>query len=156
MTSTYDESLQHMEELFGRDSQLALATCVHMIPSIRMVDVYYENGAFYIVTNADSQKVKELMDNPHVALCKDMMRFQGLAQNLGHPLKKENKDLRDTLIQVFSKWYFKHNKEDDDRMCIVKIRVLRGFIYVDGIGYQIDMEHQQAESFPFVYDIVAV
>ena len=36
-----------LQERFGKDSIIALATSVDNVPHVRSVDAFYENGAFY-------------------------------------------------------------------------------------------------------------
>ena len=150
----FQKSLEVLEALFKKDSQLALATTAHNVPSLRVVDMYYTDGAFYIVTYAKSQKVQEIEANKHVALCKDLYRFQGEAYNIGHPLKKENKEIRQQLIKAFEPWYFAHNNEADENMCYVKVVPTTGFYYKDGTGYKVDFVNQTAETFPFEMNIM--
>ena len=154
--STYEKSLGALEELFGRDYQFALATSKENVPSVRVVDTYYEDGAFYIVTYAKSQKVIEMQGNDKVALCKKLYRFSGTAHMLGHPLKDENKIIRSKLIEAFSSWYFEHNNENDENMCYVKIEIDSGFFYKDGIGYKVDFQTKTAEEFPFDFDVFTI
>lgn len=51
-----------MMERFGKDSVIALATIDNNLPHVRYVDAYYENGAFYIITYALSNKMKHIKD----------------------------------------------------------------------------------------------
>lgn len=148
--TTYEKSLKVMEELFSGDVNFSMATVnPEGIPSVRVVDSTWIDGALYFVTNAKSMKVRELEKNPNVALCRQLMRISGLAQNIGHPLIKENKALRERLTQVFAPWYFAHNNEDDESMCYVRLVPTSAFIFKDGTGYSIDFEKQSAEDFPF-------
>lgn len=150
----FEKSLTVLEELFKKDCQFALATTIDNEPSVRVVDTYYDNGAFWIVTYASSRKVKEIMQNKNVALCKKLYSFSGKGYNAGHPLKEENKDIREKLIKVFEPWYFEHNNENDENMCYVKIELEHGFFYKDRTGYKIDFLEQKVNEFPFEFDIV--
>lgn len=152
----YEKSSKVMNELFARDYQFALATSHNNIPSARFVDTYFDDGCFYIVTYAKSRKVLELEQNENVALCNNLYRFQGVAHNLGHPLKPQNSKIREKLISAFEPWYFKHNDENDENMCYIKIDLLNGFFYRDGIGYKVDFKARYAEEFPFESDVVIV
>lgn len=67
--TTYEKSLNVLEELFAKDCQFALATSNDNLPSVRFVDTFYNNGAFYIVTYAKSQKVKDIEKNPEISMC---------------------------------------------------------------------------------------
>ena len=67
--SNWEDSLQVMEELFAKDCQFALATVKDNVPSVRVVDTFYDDGAFYIVTYSKSQKAQEIASNENVSLC---------------------------------------------------------------------------------------
>lgn len=150
---SYEESLRVMEHLFQKDTQFALATVKDEVPSLRFVDVYYEDAAFYIVTYGKSRKVQEITENPNVALCKNLYSFQGKASNIGHPLQEENKEIRKHLVNAFEPWYFEHNNEEDQQMCYVKVELTNGFFYEKGTAYRVDFLKKEVESFPFTFDI---
>ncbi|PKM58450.1 MAG: pyridoxamine 5-phosphate oxidase [Firmicutes bacterium HGW-Firmicutes-3] len=150
----YQNALKIMNELFAKDCQFSLATSKDNVPSIRIVDTFYDEGSFYIVTHAKSQKVKEINDNENVALCSKLYSFKGLAENIGHPLKLENQKIREKLIHAFQTWYFQHNDENDQSMCIVRVLLQKGFFYSQGIGYKVDFQAESAEVFPFNFEQV--
>lgn len=50
------ETAEIMDERFGCDTLLSLATVEDGIPSVRTVNSYYEEGAFYVITYALSNK----------------------------------------------------------------------------------------------------
>jgi len=54
------EAEQIMIERFGKDTLIALATTENEVPYVRYVNAYYENGAFYIITYALSNKIKHI------------------------------------------------------------------------------------------------
>ena len=68
--TTYEKSLNVLEEIFAKDYQFALATSNDNIPSFRFVDTFYDNGAFYIVSYAKSQKVKDIEKNSEISFFK--------------------------------------------------------------------------------------
>ena len=152
----YEKSLNVLGEIFAKDYQFALATSNDNIPSVRFVDTFYDNGAFYIVSYAKSQKVKEIEKNSRISMCNKLYRFSGTACNIGHPLSEENHEIREKLIKVFEPWYFAHNNENDENMCYVKIELKQGFFYKDGTGYKVDFENRKAEDFPFTFDIAII
>lgn len=149
----FEKSLKVMNELFARDYQFALATANNDIPSVRFVDTFYDNGCFYIVTYAKSNKVREIEINKNVSLCNKLYSFKGVAYNQGHPLEPQNREIREKLISAFEPWYFKHNNENDENMCYVKVELTNGFLYKDGTGFKVDFIARDAEEFPFDFDI---
>lgn len=138
-----------LEDLFGKDCLFVLATAYNNEPSQRVVDVYYDNGVFWVVTYAKSKKVQEIEKNPNVSLCNSFQNFQCKAYNTGHPLNGQNKEIREKLIKVFEAWYFAHNNENDENMCYVKLEPTNGFFHKDGTGYKVDFINKKVETFPF-------
>ena len=149
----FDTALQVMDDLFSKDTIFALATAVDNKPSVRMLDVFYDNMAFYIVTYTISGKVQAIETNAHVSLCRQAYRFEGCARNIGHPLATENAAIRTKLIEVFEPWYFQHNNENDAEMCYIKVDLHSGFFHKDGTGYNVDFENRTVQTFPFAFDI---
>ncbi len=152
--TVYEKSLIVLEELFGRDCQFALATSKAHVPSVRIVDTFYDDGAFYMVTYRTSQKAVEICANERVALCDQLFRFSGTAHFIGHPLQQENSRIRSKLVNAFEPWYFKHNNESDADMCYIRIEPKHGFFYKDGTGYKVDFHNKTAEEFPFESEMI--
>ena len=66
---------QILIERFDKDSIIALATTVEGMPYVRNVDAYYADGAFYVLTYALSNKMKQMEENPIVALAGESFPF---------------------------------------------------------------------------------
>jgi len=149
----YEKALRTMETLLARDCQFALATTDGHAPSLRYVDTFFAGGSFYVVTYAKSRKVREIEQNPNVALCdRNLFSFAGKAYNIGHPLKRENLAIREKLTEAFKLWYFRHNNEADEAMCYLRVDPETGFFHHDGTGYRMDFTRRTAETFPFTFD----
>lgn len=148
--SDYTESLKLMTELFGKDCEMALATAKGNVPTVRYVDTYYQDSSFYIVTDENSQKAKDILTNPHVALAIRACRFTGIAINIGHPLDASNQKIRETLIKAFEPWYSAHNDETNSQMCFIKIEVNNGIFGKEGSNnaYKVDFKNKIAEIVP--------
>ena len=54
-----------INQRFGKDNVMALATVENGIPSVRYVNAYYEDGAFYTITYALSNKMKQIERKNH-------------------------------------------------------------------------------------------
>ena len=60
----WDEQAEKiMIERFGKDTVIALATIEDEVPYVRYVNAYYEDGAFYTITYALSNKMKHIEGN---------------------------------------------------------------------------------------------
>ncbi|MCI7742653.1 MAG: pyridoxamine 5'-phosphate oxidase family protein [Clostridiales bacterium] len=135
----YKQALAILDQRFGRDRMISLATSVGDLPSVREVNGYYQDGSFYIITHALSGKMQQIALNPRVALSGEWFSGHGVAENLGHVLKEENRELISTLRQVFSSWYHNgHVDETDPNTCILRVRLTDGVLWKDGIRYEMD------------------
>ena len=150
----YLEAVKAMEGLYGKDVPMSLATSEGEKPNVRVVDVYFENGAFYTVTYRKSNKMREIALNPHVALNHLLFVARGTAADIGHPLAKGNEALRETLMGVFEKFYSRHVDEHDPDTCILKITPAWALVFTDDSKYIADFITQTASRQPFVNDIL--
>jgi len=135
-----------MAERFGKDSLIAIATTDGERLYNRMVDAYYENGAFYISTNALSNKIKQVEANPEVAVCAvDWFSGHGAGKNLGWVLDLQNAEIRSKLREAFE-WYDDVNDEQDKNCCILEIRLTDGMLIKNyhTIRYQVDFANKSA------------
>lgn len=143
----YNEAMGIMAERFGKDSLIAVATTDGERLYNRMVDAYYEDGAFYISTNALSNKMRQVEKHPEVAVCAvDWFSGHGIGENLGWVLDPQNAEIRLKLRDAFSAWYDAANNEQDKNCCILKIRLTDGMLIKDhhALRYQIDFENGTA------------
>ena len=60
MKKLSEDTEKIMSERFGKDTIIALATVENEVPFVRYVNAYYENGAFYIITYALSNKMRHM------------------------------------------------------------------------------------------------
>ena len=127
------EARKIMDERFTCDSLIALATVENGAPYVRAVNSYYEDGCFYVVTHAKSNKMKQIEANPAVSICGDWFTAQGMGENLGHVLLPENADMMDKLRTVFAEWYDNgHVNEADANTILLRIRLNRGVLLSNG------------------------
>lgn len=133
------ETKEIMNERFGKDNIIAIATVKDGMPHVRNVNGFYEDGAFYVITYALSNKMKQIEENPNVAISGDWFTAHGKGINLGWFCKDENKDIAEKLRKVFQEWIDNgHNNFDDKNTCILCIRLTDGILFSNGTRYDID------------------
>lgn len=133
------EAEKIMVERFGRDSVIALATTEDGIPYVRSVNAYYENGVFYVITYGLSNKMRQIRQNPMVAIAGDWFTAHGIGENLGYFGKPENTDIAGKLKAAFAEWIDNgHNNFEDENTCILRIRLKDGILFSHGKRYEID------------------
>ena len=130
------EAEKIMVERFGKDTIIALATTENGIPYVRNVNAYYENGAFYIITYALSNKMKHIGNNPAVAISGEWFTAHGKGINLGYFGKKENNTIAKKLRTVFEEWIDNgHNNFDDENTIILCVELTDGVLLSHGTRY---------------------
>lgn len=132
------ETKKLMDERFGHDCIIALATIDEGLPHVRNVDAYYEDGAFYVVTYALSNKMNHIANNPTVAIAGDWFTAHGTGNNLGFVGNAENRDIMTKLKEVFSSWINAHTNLDDENTCLLRIQLTDGILFSHGTRYDID------------------
>ncbi|MBD5453690.1 MAG: pyridoxamine 5'-phosphate oxidase family protein [Lachnospiraceae bacterium] len=131
------EAEKIMVERFGKDMVIALATTENGIPCVRSVNAYYENGAFYIITYALSNKMKHIERNPSVAIAGDWFTAHGKGINLGYFGKKENDAIAKKLRTAFAEWIDNgHNNFDDENTIILCVELTDGLLLSHGTRYE--------------------
>lgn len=150
----FREALSVMDELYGKDTAMPLATVNNGKANLRVVNAYYKGRAFYITTHALSNKMREIAANPSVAINHDLFVAHGLGENIGSPLDDKNKELREELRRVFCAFYDKHVNERDKNTCILKIKLTDALLFARDFKYLINFEDQTAIKQNCVIDII--
>ena len=153
----YEEAMKELDEKLGRkDGLISLSTIAldkgadgKCRPAARIVDAFYQDGAFYTVTNAASAKMRQIEQNPEVAVCIVVENFtaDGIGENLGWVCKESNLEMRARLREVFAVWYDEANNDDDPNTCILRVRLTKG-LWNDahkGIRHHIDFISKTAD-----------
>ena len=126
-----------MNERFGRDTVIALATVEHETPYVRNVNAYYENGSFYAITYALSNKMKQMEKNANVAIAGDWFTAHGRGENLGYFGSEENRVIAEKLRSVFAGWIGNGDNDfDDENTVILRIRLTDGLLLSHGTRYE--------------------
>ena len=95
------EAKKIMNERFGHDTLLSLATTDQNIPYVRTVNAYYEDGCFYIITYAASNKMKQIGNNPIVEKQKICKQIRDLSERFTFSdAMKSNKGLKLILCKL--------------------------------------------------------
>lgn len=125
-------------ERFGHDSLISLATCVDAMPYVRVVDAYYEAGAFYVLTYALSGKMQQMQQNPVVAIAGEWFTGHGTPCNMGWFCKPENVSIAEKMRTVFAAWIDNgHNNFEDENTVILRIDLTDGLLLSHGTRHEI-------------------
>ncbi len=137
MKKISSEAEKIMMERFGKDTVIALATVEDGVPYVRSVNAYYENGAFYIITYARSNKMRQIENNPIVAISGEWFTSHGKGINLGYFKREENQFIAEKLKIAFSEWIDNgHNDFDDENTIILCVKLTDGLLLSHGTRYE--------------------
>lgn len=148
--SRFEEGFKILEERCGngKDNVISLATIALSPgengprPVVREVDAYYEDGVFYITTNAKSTKMRQIAQNPEVAFAvsNNWISGNGVAENLGWVLDPKNAEIRAKLRKAFEPWYDFANNEQDPDLVILAVRITSAIVIKDHHAVRYDMD----------------
>jgi len=135
----YDEAMKRLDEEFGnKDGLISLSTIALQKnaeggsrPAARLVNAFYENGAFYTVTYATSTKMQQIAKNPEVAICIIVEKFtaDGIGENLGWVCDDKNAEIMAKVRPIFAAWYNDANNDEDPNTCLLRVRLTKGMWY---------------------------
>lgn len=140
----YEGVLNIMDERFGHDTLISVATIDGGRPAVRTMDGYYEDGAFFTVTHALSGKMRQIKADPAVALCGEWFTAHGIGEDLGHIRAPQNADIAAKLHAVFAEWYDNgHTDDSDPNTVILRVRLTDGVLFSHGTRYDVDFENKK-------------
>ena len=153
----YIEGMKLLEERFGngKDNVISLATISldvsaegKPMPCVRDVYAIYEDGVFYIITYAQSNKVRQIEANPEVSVAVHFEDFfsSGTGKNLGWVMDPRNAEIRAKMRQAFKEWYDFANDEQDQNCCILAVYMKKGTLRINHGEdfYHFDFENRSA------------
>ncbi len=135
--SKYENAIKLMEERCGNGKEeiIALATISlspdadgNPRPAVRMVCAYYEDGAFYVSTDAKKNKTLQIEKNNEVSVGGlGWYAFQGTAENLGWVKDEKNAEIRAKFKKIFN-WFDEVGDEDNPNSIVLRISLTEGTI----------------------------
>ncbi len=138
MGSRNPEAERILRARFGRDNVIALATVEEGAPQVRYVNGYYEDGAFYVITYALSNKMRQLAADSRAAVCGEWFTAHGVGENLGYFGRPENGEIAARLRRAFAGWIDNgHTDFADPNTCILRVRLTDGVLLSQGVRYEI-------------------
>jgi len=135
--SKYENAMKLMEERCGngKEEVIALATISlsssaagNPRPAVRMVCAFYEDGVFYVSTDAKKSKMLQIEKNNQVSVCGlGWYTFQGTAENLGWVKEEKNAEIIAKFKKTFD-WFDEVGDEDNPDSIVLRISLTEGTI----------------------------
>lgn len=135
--SKYENAMKLLEERCGNDKEVVIALATISLspnaagnprPAVRMVCAYYEDGVFYVSTDAKKNKMLQIEKNNEVAVAGlDWFAFHGKAENLGWVKDEKNAEIRAKFKKIFD-WFDEVGDEDNPDSIVLRITLTEGTI----------------------------
>ena len=129
-----------MMERFGNDKDniISLATVENGVPYVRYVNAYYEEGSFYIITHALSNKMRHIQTSHTVAIAGDWFTAHAKVMNLGWFCDEKNCFLVKKLKKAFANWIDNgHNDFSDENTIILCLELTDAVLFSHGTRYEL-------------------
>lgn len=135
--SKYENAIKLMQERCGNGKEEVIALATVSLspnglgsprPANRMVCAYYEDGAFYVSTDATKEKSLQIEKNNEVSVAgMGWYAFHGLAENLGWVKDEKNAEIRAKFKEVFD-WFDEVGDEDNPNSIVLRIQLTEGIL----------------------------
>lgn len=135
--SKFENAMRLLEERCGNDKEevIALATIAlsstaagNPRPAVRIVCAYYEDGVFYVSTDARKNKMLQIEKNNEVSVSGfGWYALQGRAENLGWVKDEKNARIREKFKKIFD-WFDEDGDEDNPNSIVLRISLTEGTI----------------------------
>lgn len=135
--SKYENAMKLLDEVCGNEKEEVIGFATISLspndegkprPHVRLLSAYYENGVFYVSTDARKVKMLEIEKNNEVSVCGfGWYSFYGKADNLGWVKDEKNKEIRTKFKKIFE-WFDEVGGEDDPNSIVLRITLTEGII----------------------------
>ena len=157
--SKFENAMKLMEERCGNDKEELIAVATISLtpdasgnprPAARMVCAYYEDGTFFISTDAKKNKMLQIEKNNNVSVGGlNWYTFQGTAENLGWVKDEKNAEIRAKFKKIFD-WFDEVGEEDNPDSIVLRITLTEGTIIdhekkYGEMQYEIDLINKTAK-----------
>lgn len=142
--SKFENAMKLLEERCGYEKEvvIALATISGALnaagsprPAVRMVCAYYEDGKFYVSSDAKKNKMLQIEKNNEVSVAGlGWYAFQGTAENLGWVKDEKNAKIRAKFKKVFD-WFDEVGDEDNPNSIVLCITLTEGTLTDNEMKY---------------------
>ena len=114
------------------ESTHILATCAGNRVTIRPMSHVNEGLTVFFQTGKNSLKMRQIRENPNVALCVGTYEMEGLAAPIGHPLTEENISFVQAYREKHPGSYERYSALEDETVVMITIQQVRQWRYIDG------------------------
>jgi uncharacterized pyridoxamine 5'-phosphate oxidase family protein len=100
--------------ILGDKKVMVLATCYENLVTARSMSCIIIGKKIYFQTDTTFQKIKQMIENPNIALCIDNIQIEGIAKIKKHPFDDENYEFLNAFKENYKNSYehYSHIKNE--------------------------------------------
>ena len=132
----FNEEYKVIKNSLPQNALISLATCARNEVSARTMSAIIIDGLFYFQTYSRSLKVLQLSLNANCAIAFNNYEITGHCENLGHPMKEENKYIFKIFKEKFESAASKYSHIEQELLFCVIPKTIKIWEYTDN-GAQI-------------------
>lgn len=110
----FEAAVQKMFDMLGNSKIMALATSKNDHVFVRNVSCVFYDNKIYFKTDKNFRKTKQLLENPHVAICWDGIQVEGIAVNKGLVVEEEGRRFEQAYRKYLWGSYNAYSHEDSE------------------------------------------
>ncbi len=110
----FEAAVQKMFDMLGNSKIMALATSKNDHVFVRNVSCVFYDNKIYFKTDKNFRKSKQLLENPHVAICWDGIQVEGIAVNKGLVVEEEGRRFEQAYRKYLWGSYNAYSHEDSE------------------------------------------
>ena len=131
--SVFQERYQRFWEELGSGKVMVLSTSLNGIVSSRSMSIVILKEKLFFQTDCTFRKYRQLMENPHAALCAGNIQMEGICREVGTP--QENEEFIQAFQTHFPNSFQRYSMLKKERLFLFEPKFIQRWLYDNGIPY---------------------
>ena len=149
----YEQAVERMFEMLGDWKIMALASSVNDYVMVRNVSCLFYDEKIWFKTDKNFRKTKQLLENPHVALCWSGVQVEGIAINKGLVVDEPDRRFEKGYKEHLWESYNKYSHEDTEILIEIEPKYVEIWdTSLDNYAYQLFIDFEKHEVVFKPYD----
>ena len=146
----YEQAVGRMFEILGDWKIMALASSVNDYVMVRNVSCLFYDEKIWFKTDKNFRKTKQLLENPHVALCWSGVQVEGIAINKGLVVDEPDRRFEKGYVTILTCNY---SHEDTEILIEIEPKYVEIWDTSDeGYAFQLFIDFENKTVEPKIYD----
>lgn len=128
----FENEKKNFFDRLGENCYMVLATCFGDYPMASTMTCLVFDGAIWMQTDKKFPKYQQIKSNPKVALCKNALQIEGIAELCGHPLEKQNEKFASLIKKYHPESYEMYSKVDSE--VVIKVTPVKAIDWLYEAG----------------------